>query len=63
MLIVMCHNDGTGDIDVGNYDVEVYINKTRLWQGRVIGHNRTKGWQDLLRQVAEVGKIRRPRQI
>jgi hypothetical protein len=53
MLVVMVHNDGKGDNSSAIYDVEVRINHTPIWRGRVTGHNRDDGWPTLLRMVAE----------
>ena len=58
-LIVVIHNDATGDDEHSNYDVSVRvtITPTRLktiWSGRVEGHRRGDGWPALLRQLAEV---------
>lgn len=48
MLIITFHNDGTGDVIEGNYDYSVYINKDLIYTGRLEGHNRLDGWQDLI---------------
>jgi len=48
MLTVTFHNDGTGDEDIGNYDVTVAVNDEIIWTGRVEGHYRPWGWVDLL---------------
>lgn len=51
-LIVVFHNDGTGDTRTGNYDVTVYLNDTALWVGRVEGHQRGD-WRDLVCQLSD----------
>jgi hypothetical protein len=57
VLIVLIHNDGTGEPEhIGNYDVEVRINAQTLWRGRVIGHNRYNGWPKLLETVSAIAK-------
>ena len=52
MLIVTIQNDGSGDIDTGNYDCKVYVNKCLIASGRVEDHKRADGWRDLLIDVA-----------
>jgi hypothetical protein len=47
MLIATFHNDNTGDEQIGNYDVEVFINYRKLYRGRIEGHER-KDWRDLI---------------
>ena len=54
MLIVTLHNDGTGTRDIGNYNVEVHINQTLLWDGRIEGHDRKEGWQKLVKLLADM---------
>jgi len=49
MLLVVFHNDGTGNEIDGNYDVDVYINKEKIWTGRIENHNRLTGWQGLVK--------------
>ena len=51
-LIVVFHNDGTGDDTIAHYNVEVRINTRVLWQGRIRRHRRALGWQDLLHRLA-----------
>jgi len=53
MLIVLIHNDGTGDIKIGNYDVEVRINDRVLSKFRIEKYKREVGWEELLLLVAE----------
>jgi len=48
MLTIRFHNDGTGNEVVGHYNVTVSINRRAIYDGRVEGHNRTKGWRQLL---------------
>lgn len=53
MLIIHIHNDGTGDIDTGNYEYSVYINRTPIAHGYIEGHSRADGWEPLAIKVAE----------
>ena len=52
MLTVTFHNDGTGNEDIGNYDVTVAVNDTIIWTGRVEGHYRPYGWVELVDRLA-----------
>lgn len=47
-LVVVFRNDGTGDLETGNYDVGVFLNESRLYKGRVEKHKRSTGWQGLV---------------
>lgn len=49
MLIIRIHNDGTGDVKIGNYDYEVLINHDVIARGRVEGYHRGDGWQELVK--------------
>ena len=53
MLIITFHNDGTGDVIEGNYDVKVYVNREEIWSGRIEEHDRVSGWQGLVRTLAK----------
>jgi len=53
-LIVVFTNDGTGDHEIGNYDVRVQINRHVIYDGRVEGHGRRAGWEALLLQFIDV---------
>ena len=48
MLILTIQNDGTGDVNVGNYVVQVLMNKRLLATGEVKGYLRVRGWKRLL---------------
>ena len=48
MLTIKIHNDGTGNIETGNYDYEVLINDKVIESGRVENHNRYDGWINLV---------------
>ena len=54
MLIVTFHNDSTGTVETGNYNVEVHVNQTLLWDGRIEGHKRKEGWQKLVQLLADM---------
>lgn len=53
MLIVLVHNDGTGNKEIANYDFEVRINHDVIAHGRILDHDRKDGWQALLREIAD----------
>ena len=54
MLIIKLVNDGTGNAEIGNYDVTVTINMAVVWKGRVEGHDRRMGWPWLIRQLSYI---------
>lgn len=54
MLTVYAHNL-TKDLDRSDYEVVVVINEEAVWKGVVKGHERARGWQQLLREIAEAG--------
>ena len=56
MLIITIHNDSSGDIKTGNYNYKVFINKELLEEGRIEKHNRSLGYQELIRRVAKETK-------
>lgn len=53
MLAVIFVNDSTGDMDNGNYNYRVMVNKDVIAVGRVEGHNRNTGWQGLIKKLAK----------
>ena len=53
MLVVTFHNDGTGTLETGNYDVKVIVNGVVVDQCRIEGHRRADGWREL---VARLGR-------
>ena len=53
MLIIKIHNDGTGTNESANYDYGVYINERRITNGRIKGHDRYNGWQELVKKLLE----------
>lgn len=53
MLTLQFHNDGTGDLKIGNYNVEVYINALLIYKDRVEGHFRQDGWGSLVQRFVE----------
>ena len=53
MLIITIQNDKSGTLDSRNYDYSVYINTHKLAKGRIEAHDPVKGWQGLIRQLAE----------
>jgi len=56
MLIIKIKNDETGDVVKGNYDWEVWVNQNIIDAGRVEGHFRSDGWEQLLRRIASVSE-------
>lgn len=51
-LIVTFHNDGSsGSEDVGNYNVEVYVNRRLIAKRRIEGHRRELPWEVLVRRL------------
>ncbi len=51
MLVITFHNDGTGTDEIGNYNIVIFLNRTPIWEGRVEGHDRRKGWKALLKDL------------
>ena len=53
MLVIKFVNDGTGTPPevVGNYDYEVFLNRTKIAEGRVENHNRKHGWKGLVHDL------------
>ncbi len=49
-LTVVFRNDGTGNVEVGNYEVSVEVNDKQIYTGRIVDHRRSEGWAGLLRQ-------------
>ena len=52
MLTLTFHNDGTGTVEVGNYDVVVIVNRQVVAKERVEGHKRAEGWRGLVLDLA-----------
>lgn len=53
MALIVVFQNVTGDTDLANYAVEVYVNRLRIAHGlRVAGHHRADGWEQLVRQFA-----------
>jgi hypothetical protein len=55
MLIVHIHNEGTRSDNTADYIYRVYVNQKEIASGEVKGHQRSLGWQGLLRRVADEG--------
>ena len=53
MLTIHFHNDGSGDIVCGNYNVTVDVNGNIISKLRIEGHNRLAGWQGLVACLSE----------
>lgn len=61
MLIVHVHNEGTRPDNTADYTYKVYVNQKEIASGEVSGHQRSDGWRELLRRVADEGtKASRP---
>ena len=57
MLLITFHNDSTSKTtDFGNYNIQCFVNKTKIYRGRVEGHERGD-WRDLIIQWAEQLKL------
>lgn len=52
MLHLHIRNVCTGPDDAANYQWELYVNSERREVGHVTGHDRSKGWRELLRMIA-----------
>lgn len=53
MLILTFHNISEDSGEIADYDWAAYINKRKIAEGRICGHDRTKGWQNLVRMMLE----------
>lgn len=53
MLHLTIHNDSTGSDDIGNYNCNVYINKSLLASFRIENHNRAGGWKKLIKSCSD----------
>jgi hypothetical protein len=56
MLIITCHNDGTGTEEWGNYDCEVRVNERVIAKARVEKHYRPSSWRILVARIAAEAK-------
>ena len=56
MLIIKIVNDGTGTNTDANYRYQVLVNDTVIESGEVKGHDRRKGWQNLVEMIVENSK-------
>ena len=54
MLWLEIVNDGTGDVNFGNYNFKVGVNNKILEVGRVEGFNRHWGYNSLIKTVTEI---------
>lgn len=57
MLTIQIINDGTGD-RFGSYDYDVLVDGRIIAQGHVTGHDRLKGWPDLIHLIGNDGNAR-----
>ena len=63
MLLVMVRNDGTGNREIGNYDVLVSVNGEVVAEERIEGYRRADGWRALVGMLANEGKASRDDQV
>lgn len=56
MLTIKIVNDETGTNEIGNYDYVVKVNFREIARGKVHGHNRVNGWQELIKIISEQEK-------
>jgi hypothetical protein len=61
MLVLTVQNDGTGDLETGNYICKAYINKTLLGIARLEKFERKLGYISCLQEAVE--KIREKEDI
>ena len=52
MLTIKIVNDATGTNESANYRYQVLVNDTVIESGEVKGHDRRKGWQNLVEMLA-----------
>jgi len=53
MLIIKIHNDSTGSNELANYNYDVLVNTSLIASGRIVDHNRTDGWVELVKRLVE----------
>lgn len=53
MLLITFHNDGTGDVETGHYNVMVSVNQNILEELRIEGYTRADGWLGLVERLVE----------
>ena len=53
MLIIKIINDGTGTNTDANYRYQVLVNDTVIESGEIKGHDRRKGWVNLIEMLAD----------
>ena len=56
MLTIKIVNDATGTNESANYRYQVLVNDTVIESGEVKGHNRAKGWQNLVEMMVKDAK-------
>ena len=57
MLTIKIVNDGTGTNTDANYRYQVLVNDTVIESGEVKGHDRRKGWQNLVEMLVKQSEI------
>jgi hypothetical protein len=57
MLIIKIVNDGTGTNTDANYRYQVLVNDTVIESGEVRGHDRRKGWVNLVEMLVKQSEI------
>ena len=53
MLTIKIVNDGTGTNTDANYRYQVLVNDTVIESGEVKGHDRRKGWRNLVEMMVK----------
>lgn len=53
MLILKIVNDATGTNTDANYRYQVLVNDTVIESGKVSGHDRRKGWRNLVEMLVD----------
>ena len=56
MLIIKIVNDATGTNESANYRYQVMVNDTVIESGEIKGHDRRKGWQNLVEMIVKDAK-------
>ena len=58
MLIIKIVNDATGTNTDANYRYQVLVNDTVIESGEVKGHDRRKGWRNLVKTLINRSELK-----
>ena len=58
MLTIKIVNDGTGTNTDANYRYQVLVNDTVIESGEVKGHDRRKGWRNLVKTLINRSELK-----